>query len=194
MAATDTQGPKNGATRHDILRLVIIGLASCWSASVAGLPQSTSGARAIIASDTPKTVIGFIYSPAVLADLLARKADEQGSPKLAAAVHQNTPVVAMWSEPVPADVGPPLLASQWKIAVFPSGNTFGTDKIEPLWIEHDLAAVAPLGRLRQPFIGAVAAFPEDALSKGRRICLYAEYPPDYEKKSARSIWRCADLQ
>jgi hypothetical protein len=63
-----------------------------------------------------------------------------------------------------------------------------------LWIEHDLVALAPLtSSLRQPFVGAVAAFPQGALSKGRRICLYAEYPPDYGKKSARSITRCADL-
>ncbi len=194
MSSPDTQGPKTGSRRHDVLRMVMVSLALFWSAGVAVLPQTPSGARAITASDRPHTVIGFIYSPAVLADLLAQKSDEQGSPIMAAAIDQNTPVVAMWTEPVPAEVGGPPLPSQWKIAVLPSGNFFGADKIEPLWIKHDLTALAPLASgLRQPFVGAVAAFPQAALSKGRRICLYAEYPPDYEKRSARSITRCADL-
>ena len=194
MAPTDKQDPKIGSMRRGGLRSMMVVLASCWTAGLVGLAQTAGGALPITAPDKHHTVIGFIYSPGVLADLLAQKSDGEGSLMMAAAVDQKTPVVAMWTEPVPAEVGPSPLPSQWRIAVLPSGNFFGADKIEPLWIKHDLTAFAPLASsLRQPFVGAIAAFPQGALSKGRRICLYAEYPPDYEKKNARSITRCADL-
>jgi hypothetical protein len=181
---------------YDVLRrTAMIGLALCGSAGVARLAQTAANAPYTLRlDDRHQTSIGFIYNPALLADLLAQNAGEQRPPLLVKAVNQQTPVVVMWSEPVPPEVGPPPLPP-WKIVILPSGNLFGTDKIEPLWIEQDVTALAPLAsNLRRPFIGAIAAFPQDALAKGRRICLYVEYPPDFENKKARMITRCAELQ
>ena len=195
MSPADTNRRGTRATTHNTVLLLVVGLALTGTAGLAGLQQPTAREPvAITAADVHHTVIGLIYSPAVLTDLLAQQTEKQPSPIIAAAAERNTPVVAMWTPPVPAEVGPPLLPYQWKIVVLPSGNLFGTDKIEPLWIEHDLGAVVPVASsLHQPFIGAVAAFSPGVLSKGRRICLYAEYPPDYEAKKAGLVTRCADL-
>ncbi len=188
--------PRGHGRSYDVLQCVaMISVALCAAAGMAGPAQTAAnGPYTIKLDDVPKTSIGFIYNPAFLADLLAQKPEEQRPPLLVKAVNQQTPVVVMWSEPVPPEVGPPPLPP-WKIVLLPSGNLFGTDKIEPLWIEHDVAAAAPLvSNLRRPFIGAIAAFPQDALAKGRRLCLYVEYPPDFEKKKARMITRCADFE
>lgn len=185
----------HGRSRGVLPCIAMVSLALCGAAGLAH-PAQTGAHRpyTIKLDDLPKTSIGYIYKPGLLAEVLAQQPEDQRSPLLVRAVNQQTPVVVMWSEPVPAEVGPPPLPP-WKIVLLPSGNLFGTDKIEPLWIEHDVAAAAPIASdLRRPFIGAIAAFPGDALSKGRRLCLYVEYPPDFENKQARMITRCADFE
>lgn len=195
MLATHSARFSRRTAKRVALCLLVVALAASWKAGVGGLQRTASSEPlAITMADAQHTVIGFVYSPAVLANLLSHQSDEAPSQLIVAAANQSTPVVAMWTPPVPAEVGPPLRSTQWKIVVLPSGNLFGADRIEPRWIEHDLSAVAPIGsRLTKPFIGAVAAFSVGDLSKGRRICLYAEYPPDYEKKKAGMVTRCADL-
>jgi hypothetical protein len=181
--------------RYEVLsRSALIGLVLCSTAGVAGLTQTAATTPYTIRlNDRPKTSIGFIYSPQLLANLLAQNADQQAPPLLVEAVKRQTSVVVMWSEPVPPEVGPPPLPP-WEIVILPSGNLFGTDKIEPLWIEHDVTALLPLAsNSRRPFIGAIAAFPQDALVRGRSICLYLKYPPDFENQKARMITRCAAI-
>ena len=162
---------------------------------LAGFAQTTaSPPYTIRMGDRQRTSIGFVYSPAVLAALVAQQPEEERPPLMVRAVAQGTPVVVMWSYPVPPEIASPPLPP-WKIAVFPSGNRFGTDKIEPLWIEQDVAALGSFAsNLHRPFIGAIAAFGQGALAPGRRVCLSLEWPPDYANKSHRSLDRCADLE
>jgi hypothetical protein len=176
------------------LVVTVVGLSPLGEREGFAINQGSSADPYVIrAGDKARTPIGLIYSPELLASLLAKGSEGAGSAAIVDAVRQQTPVVVMWSAPVSPEMVPPPTPPR-KIAIFPSGNRFGIDRIEPLWLAHDANQLAQLDpRVRPAHVGAVAAFPRDAVVAGRRICLYFELPLD-ETKRFRSVDRCANLE
>jgi hypothetical protein len=117
------------ASENPLRSIAMIVLAMFGSAGVAGFGQTAASAPYTIRmGDRQRTSIGFVYSPALLAELVAQQPEEERPPLIVRAVAQGTPVVVMWSIPFPQRLHPRLFPP-WEIAVLPSGNPFGTDKI-----------------------------------------------------------------
>ncbi len=79
--------------------------------------------------------------------------------------------------------------------VVEGGDPTSPDGIQPIWIQHDATALAKLdSRVRPAEVGAIAAFARAAFVPGRWICLYSDYPPDYERRVQRGIRRWARIE
>jgi hypothetical protein len=172
------------------LALALLTIAASSGARVKA--QSPAEPVVLRADDRTHTPIGLIYSPDVLAALLAANGGETPDAKLATAARERTPVVVMWSVPLPPDLVPP---SPFRIVITARGvPAGGPDQIEARWVQRDAAALARLDpRVQERDVAAVAAFGPADVVPGRFVCLFAEYPPDFEKQRAKSIDRCARL-
>lgn len=140
--------------------------------------QQGQGPYILRAEEKGDTSVGLLYTPELLATLVARRTPESVPARLAEAVRQQTPVVVMWKIPATADFGPIPTPYKMAIVEHDSGSP-ATDpnRIEPAWIQQDASELVQLdSRLRPEDVGAVAAFPRAAFLPGRRISLYSDYP------------------
>jgi hypothetical protein len=167
---------------------VVIALAASGPSQGTSLPSNQP--HTIRADDQRHTAIGLVYSPELLRALVA-SAPEAAGQLIAQAIDRQTPVALVWSVPVPPEVGTPL--PPYKMVIEPDAR--GGNRVEPIWLTHDATELARLDQqVGSRAVGAMAAFPRSALTAGRLVCLYADYPPDYERKVHRQIRRCGRIE
>jgi hypothetical protein len=142
-----------------------------------------------------KTAVGLVYTPEVLQLLVRRASARDVDVRISDAIRNQTPIVVMWSVPVPSDVGPePPPYTVVIIAGSDDARNVG-GRITPLWVEHDASSLAALdNRVTTHQVGAVAAFPRSAFVKGRIIDMYSDYPPNAETGEHRGVHRSAPIQ
>jgi hypothetical protein len=157
--------------------------------------QKPSSAPFVIrAGDIHRTPIGLVYTPELLAALIGDRPPGSIDPRVAEAVRQQTPIVVMWAAPGPLPPEIPIPPPP-SIVITDRGNPKNPVRFEPLWLQHDANLLALLDeRVRPSQVGALAAFVRAAFAPGREVCLYSDYPPDYEKKVSRSLRRCGVME
>jgi hypothetical protein len=163
-----------------------------WTSIEAG--QKASAPFVIRAGDIHRTPIGLVYTPELLGALINNRQPESIDPRIAEAVRQQTPIVVMWAAPAPM---PPEIPTPPppNIVITDRGNPASPVRFEPLWLQHDANQLALLDeRVRPSEVGALAAFVRAAFAPGREVCLYSDYPPDYEKKIFASLRRCGVME
>jgi hypothetical protein len=167
---------------------VVITLAASGPRQGTSLPSNQP--HVIRADDQHHTPIGLVYSPELLTALVAQSPEPPGQ-HIAQVISHQTPVVLVWSVPVPQEVGTPV--PPYKVVI--EADAPGGNRVDPIWLAHDATELARLDRqVGSQTVGAIAAFPRSALIAGRLVCLYADYPPDYERKVHRQIRRCGRIE
>ena len=139
------------------------------------------------------TEIGVVYTPELLASLLASEQRKSVDATVTQAISEQTPIVVMWKAPLPPDV--PALQLQWMVTIVEGrGDPVNPNRSDPLWIRTDPRFLAGFDdRLARRDVAAIAAFPRAAFVLGRVVFLYAKFPPDYERHVVRSIRRSARI-
>jgi hypothetical protein len=142
-----------------------------------------------------KTAVGLVYTPELLQVLVRPAGGRNVDIRVIDAIRNQTPIVVMWSVPVPSEVGPePPPYTVVIIAGSDDARNVG-GRITPLWVEHDASSLAALdNRVTTHQVGAVAAFPRSAFVKGRIIDMYSDYPPNAETGEHRGVHRSAPIQ
>ena len=170
-----------------VLTLMAAGLVS-WAASrpaTVEQAQNPPGPYTLRTDGQQRTAIGLVYTPELLAALVARQPTESLNPRIADAVRQQTPIVVMWSVPIPPEVGP--APPPYKISIVERGDPTDQNGIEPVRIQQDATVLAQLdSRVRPNEVGAMAAFARAAFVPGRWICLYSNYPPDMRNECSEA--------
>jgi hypothetical protein len=164
-----------------------------WTTTEPG-QKPASAPFVIRAGDIHRTPIGLVYTPELLRALINDRQPGSLDPRIVEAVRQQTPLVVMWAAPAPM---PPEIPTPPppSIGITDRGNPASPVRFEPLWVQHDANNLALLDeRVRASEVGALAAFVRAAFAPGREVCLYSDYPPDYEKKIFRSLRRCGVME
>lgn len=121
-------------------------------------------------SGAPRTQVGVVYFPDVLASILGERRENPPSP-LAEAVRQRAPVVVMWGFP---DEQAAAWPRPFGMAIVEPGGDSAGMRVEPLWIRQDAEVFKGLDpRVEFPTVGAVAAFEPKAFVRGRLVVLYS---------------------
>jgi hypothetical protein len=126
----------------------------------------------------PRQSVGLLYTPELLAALIARHWSESVPTRVSEAVQQQTAIVVMWTIPPNADSEPwerPFSAS-----IVEDGDAFGGRlRIEPLWTLQNADELRELDT-RTPFreVGVMAAFPRSAFVAGRLVTIYLRLPSE----------------
>ena len=164
-----------------------------WTTTEPG-QKPASAPFVIRAGDIHRTPIGLVYTPELLGALINDRQPRSLDPRIAEAVRLQTPLVVMWAAPAPM---PPEIPTPPppSIVITDRGNSASPVRFEPLWLQHDANQLALLDeRVRPNQVGALAAFVRAAFAPGREVCLYSDYPPDYEKQVSRSLRRCGVME
>ena len=158
-------------------RIAVAALLLALASTARGVAQDTLSPEVLWWRDSdgrPRTATGLLYSPELLAALVADKPKESVPPTITKAIKEQTPIVVMWTFPDGAftkDITRPFNTRIW--------NTTSGANIKPLWEKQDAADLRVLDPERQfQNVGTMAAFPRAAFQAGRIVVLYAELPQD----------------
>jgi hypothetical protein len=136
--------------------------------------QSTPGPFFVKAANL---VVGLIYSPEKLEQLIASHGSDPIPRHIADAVRDRTPIVVMWSIPESPYSTP--IPRPYRITILdPNRNEqeYGNPSwSEPLWTLQDAAGLNRLDTATQfRDVGATAAFRMEAFVPGRKIVIHSD--------------------
>jgi hypothetical protein len=122
--------------------------------------------------------VGLLYTPELLANLIATQALETAPALIRNAVRQQTPIVVMWTIPPMAD-SPPW-PRPFSAAVVEDGDSVGGKlRIEPLWTQQHADELRQLDTHTSfQDVGVMAAFPRSAFIPGRVVVIYLRLPSE----------------
>jgi hypothetical protein len=159
-------------------------LSALFAILVSPAPSSPSDlVPFVLKAESQGMPFGLLYTPEVLAALVANKPPDTIPRRVAEAIRNGDAIVVMWALPLPPPVGTSLSPRPYKIAAvnFNPAISIGTaetpwnipERIEPKWIEQDAGDLAQID-MRNEFrdVGAMAAFPREVFMPGRRLYLW----------------------
>jgi hypothetical protein len=124
----------------------------------------------------PRQRVGLLYTPELLAALIARQSPETVPTLISDAVQQQTPIVVMWTIPPMAD-SPPW-PRPFSAAIVEEGDSVGGKlRILPLWTQQNAEELRRLDTQTSfQDVGVMAAFPRSAFVPGRIVIIYLRLP------------------
>jgi len=159
-------------------------LAALFAILASPAPSSLSDpAPSVLKAESQGVPFGLLYTPEVLAALVANKASDTVPPRVAEAILNGDAIVVMWALPLRPPSGTSLPPRPYNIAVVNYSPAISIrsaeapwnvpDRIEPKWIEQNAADIAEID-MRNEFrdVGAMAAFPREVFVPGRRLYLW----------------------
>ena len=135
----------------------------------------------------PGQAVGLLYTPDVLATLIAGQSPETVPARLREAVQQQTPIVVMWT--IPPMGGSEPWPRPFASAIVEEGDSFGGKlRILPVWTDQNANELRQLDtRTSFQDVGIMAAFPRSAFVPGRLVTIYLRLPS--EPKQLRGVQR-----
>jgi hypothetical protein len=131
----------------------------------------------------PRTATGLLYSPELLAALVAGNPEKSIPTSIADAVRDQTPIVVMWTF-----LDSPLIKNITRPFHTMIADTTSGAVIAPLWEKQDAADLRIIDPTRQfKNIGTMAAFPQTAFQPGRVVVMYADLPQDASSGGHRKV-------
>lgn len=143
--------------------------------------QSTSSLEPIVLywptkQGDPGQRTGLLYTPELLAHLIAGQPPETVPTIISDAVQHQTPIVVMWTIP-PVGGGPPW-PRPFSVLIAEEGDSVGGRlKVDPVWTlqnADDLRRVDSGTSFQD--VGVMAAFPRSAFVPGRKVVIYLRLP------------------
>src|SRR4051812_20233759 len=137
------EAPRVDAAQSELVSIALtVAFVAVVTAAVYGKGQAGADPYVVRADDTTHTAIGIIYSPDLLARLVSQKSGYVPDTAIETAIQQRTPIVVMWSVPIPIDIGPAL--PPYTIVIVGAQGVLSADRTEPVWVGHDVTALAAL--------------------------------------------------
>jgi hypothetical protein len=125
---------------------------------------------------------GLLYTPELLAHLIAGQPPETVPTPISDAVQQETPIVVMWTIPPMADS--PQWSRPFSVLIAEEGDSVGGKlKVEPVWTLQNADDLRRLDN-HTPFrdVGVMAAFPRSAFVPGRLVVIYLRLPTSHPRE------------
>ena len=120
------------------------------------------------------TQVGLLYTPELLT-ALAQQSPESVSARVRDAIHEQTPIVVLWT--IPPIAGAPPLPRPFSAVIVERGGYSAVPRTEPLWIEQhaeDMRRLDPQRSFQD--VGVMAAFPRSAFVPGHSVIIYRALP------------------
>jgi hypothetical protein len=120
--------------------------------------------------------VGLLYTPELLANLIANQPPETASTLVNDAVKQQTPIVVLWS--IPPLAGSPPWQRPFSAAIVEDGDSVGgKQRVLPLWTLQNADELRRLDTQTSfQDVGVMAAFPRSAFVPGRVAVIYLRLP------------------
>ena len=130
----------------------------------------------------PGQKTGLLYTPELLANLIANQPPEAVPTLISDAVQQQTPIVVMWTIPPMADLPP--WPRPFSALIAEEGDSVGGKlKVEPVWIRQNADELHRLdSHTSFQDVGVMAAFPRSAFVPGRKVVIYLRLPTSHPRK------------
>ena len=126
---------------------------------------------------------GLLYTPELLATLIASHAAPETVPTLiSGAVQQQTPIVVMWT--IPPMAGSPPWPRPFSALIAEEGDSVGGKlKVEPVWVQQNADELRRLdSHTSFQDVGVMAAFPRSAFVPGRIVVIYLRLPTSHPRE------------
>ena len=125
---------------------------------------------------------GLLYTPELLANLIAGQSPETVPALISAAVQQQTPIVVMWT--IPPTGGSPPWPRPFSVLIAEEGDSVGGKlKVEPVWTLQNADDLRRLDRQTSfQDVGVMAAFPRSAFVPGRKVVIYLRLPTSHPRE------------
>jgi hypothetical protein len=130
----------------------------------------------------PRQRTGLLYTPELLAHLIASQPPETVPTLISNAVQQQTPIVVMWTIPPMADSSP--WPRPFSVLIAEEGDSIGGKlKVEPVWTLQNADDLCRLdSETSFQDVGVMAAFPRSAFVPGRLVVIYLRLPTSHPRE------------
>ena len=126
--------------------------------------------------------VGLLYTPELLANLIANQPPEPVPTLIGDAVQQQTPIVVMWTIPPMAD-SPPWPRPFSALIAEEGDSVGGKLKVEPVWTLQNADDLRRLdSQTSFQDVGVMAAFPRSAFMPGRIVVIYLRLPTSHPQE------------